>query len=55
MAARDCRDEGGGCKGVDAHGFVGGAGCEEGLGGVWSCEPSAGSVRGGRGEGGEES
>lgn len=42
MAARYGGEEGEVCKGVDADGLVGGAGGEEGEGGVWGGEPGAG-------------
>lgn len=52
MAAGDGAEEGVRGQGVDADGFVGGAGCEEGKGGVRGCEPGAGGGMG-RGQGGE--
>ncbi len=46
MAAGDGGEEGEGCEGVDADGFVGVAGGEEGEGGVRGGEPGAGGRRG---------
>lgn len=54
MAAAYGGEEGGGGEGVDANGFIGGAGCKDGRRRVRGCEPGADCGGGKRGEGCEE-
>ena len=49
MATRYGGEEGEGCEGVDADGFVRGASGKKGKSGVWSREPGAGRRRGFKG------